>query len=33
MHEALKAELEALSKMLLGLMRGTEEKAAVSAGK
>jgi len=33
MHEALKAELEALSKMLLGLMRGTEEKTAAAGGK
>ncbi|HYL80574.1 MAG TPA: four helix bundle protein [Candidatus Acidoferrum sp.] len=33
MHEALKAELEALSKMLLGLMRGTEEKTALVGGK
>ena len=33
MHEALKAELEALSKMLLGLMRGSEERIAAGAGK
>ena len=33
MHEALKTELETLSKMLLGLMRGTEEKTAAAGGK
>jgi len=32
MHEALKGELEALSKMLLGLIRDSEEKVAAGRG-
>lgn len=33
MHESLKGELEGLSKMLTGLIRGSDEKPAASSGK
>jgi four helix bundle protein len=33
MHESLKGELEVLSKMLTGLIRGSEDKTAVSSEK
>jgi four helix bundle protein len=33
MHESLKGELDALSKMLAGLIRGSEQKSATSEGK
>ena len=33
MHESLKGELEAISKMLVGLIRGSEHKSAETGGK
>ncbi len=33
MHESLRGELEALSKMLVGLIRGTDQKTVTSDGK